>query len=279
MSATSIRQREVGDQLPGRLAGQVAIVTGGTSGIGHQTCLALAREGAAVVVVGRNSERLAAVVAEVESVGLANGFPRAALGLELNVCREEDMSEMVRQTQKRFGGIDLLVASAGILRGGGSRPTMLLEVTSQEWDLVVNTNLKGVFLSNRAVLQTMREQRSGQIINISSITGRRAVPFDTPYAASKFGVIGLTEALREEMRPYGVRVQVLLPGNTDTPIWSQNEPLPRAAQTIPASRVANLIIFMLTWPQDSSLQEVAIAPLRAKTKPAWLRGTRCGREA
>ncbi len=163
MSATSIRLREVGDKLNGRLAGQVAIVTGGTSGIGHQTCLALAREGAAVVVVGRNRERLAAVVAEVESVGLANGFPRAVLGLELNVCREEDMSEMVRQTQKRFGGIDILVASAGILRGGDSRPTMLLEVTSQEWDLVVNTNLKGAFLSNRAVLKTMREQRSGRL--------------------------------------------------------------------------------------------------------------------
>jgi NAD(P)-dependent dehydrogenase (short-subunit alcohol dehydrogenase family) len=155
---------------------------------------------------------------------------------------------------------------------------MLLELTSQEWDLVVNTNLKGAFLSNRAVLQTMRSQRSGQIINISSLTGRRAVPFDTPYAASKFGVIGLTESLREEMRPYGVRVQVLLPGNTDTPIWSQNEPLPRAAQTIPASRVADLIIFMLTWPQDSSLPEVAIAPLGAITKPAWLRGARSGRK-
>ena len=278
MMRASERPREVVDRLLGRLAGQVAIVTGGTSGIGHQTCLALAREGAAVAVVGRNLERLAAVVAEVESLAEANGFPGAALGLELDVRREEDMAEMVRQTQKRFGRIDILIASAGILRGSPSRPTMLLELTSQEWDLVVNTNLKGAFLSNRAVLQTMRSQRSGQIINISSLTGRRAVPFDTPYAASKFGVIGLTESLREEMRPYGVRVQVLLPGNTDTPIWSQNEPLPRAAQTIPASRVADLIIFMLTWPQDSSLPEVAIAPLGAITKPAWLRGARSGRK-
>jgi len=278
MMRASERPREVVDRLLGRLAGQVAIVTGGTSGIGHQTCLALAREGAAVAVVGRNLERLAAVVAEVESLAQANGFPDAALGLELDVRRAEDMAEMVRQTQKRFGRIDILIASAGILRGSTSRPTMLLELTSQEWDLVVNTNLKGVFLSNRAVLQTMRSQRSGQIINISSLTGRRAVPFDTPYAASKFGVIGLTESLREEMRPYGVRVQVLLPGNTDTPIWSQNEPLPRAAQTIPASRVADLIIFMLTWPQDSSLPEVAIAPLGAITKPAWLRGARSGRK-
>jgi NAD(P)-dependent dehydrogenase (short-subunit alcohol dehydrogenase family) len=144
-------------------------------------------------------------------------------------------------------------------------------VTSQEWDRVIETNLKGVFLSNRAVLQTMREQRSGQIINLASLTGRRAVAFDSPYSASKFGVVGLTEALAQEMQPYGIRVQVLLPGNTDTPIWSQNEPLPPAAHQIPAGRVAELIVFMLTWPGDSTLGELAIAPLRARAKaPARL---------
>jgi 3-oxoacyl-[acyl-carrier protein] reductase len=250
----------------GRLNGQVAIVTGGTSGIGHQVCLALAREAAAVVVVGRNSDRLAAVVAEVKSAGAAGAVPPEALGLKLDVTREEDMASMAGETLKHFGRIDILVASAGILRGEGSRPSMLLDVTGQEWDRVVDTNLKGVFLSNRAVLKTMKEQGGGQIINLASLTGRRGVPFDTPYSASKFGVIGLTEALAQEMEPYGVRVQVLLPGNTDTPIWSQNEPLPPAAQTIPASRVADLIIAMLTWPHDSFLGEVAVAPLRTKAR-------------
>jgi 3-oxoacyl-[acyl-carrier protein] reductase len=253
---------------PGGLAGQIAIVTGGTSGIGRQVCLALAQAGAAVVVVGRNSTRLAAVVAEAEAVSAARAFPRGALGLNLDVCREEDMAEMAARTLKHFGRIDILVASAGILRREGSRPAMLLELTSQEWDRVVDTNLKGVFLSNRAVLKTMKEQRFGQIINVASLTGRRAVAFDTPYSASKFGVIGLTEALAQEMQPYGVRVQVLLPGNTDTPIWSQNEPIPRAAQTLPADRVAGLIVFMLTRPHDSTLGELAISPLRSKAATA-----------
>lgn len=253
---------------PGRLTGQVAIVTGGTSGIGHQACLALAQEGAAVIVVGRNRARLTTVVAEVESKSAASGLPRAALGLQLDVCREEDMLNMACQTLKHFGRIDILIAAAGILRGENSRPTRLFELTSLEWDRVINTNLTGVFLSNRAVLRTMREQRAGQIINISSLSGRRAVPFDTPYSASKFGVVGLTESLAQEMRPYGVRVQLLLPGNTATPIWSQNEPLPAAAHTIPAARVAELIVLMLTWPHDSTLGELAIAPLAANTKRA-----------
>jgi 3-oxoacyl-[acyl-carrier protein] reductase len=251
---------------PNRLRGQVAIVTGGTSGIGRQVCLALAREGAAVVVVGRHRDRLAAVVAEVQALSAPRAAAPGALGLQLDVTREADMTAMAAETLQHFGRIDILVASAGILRGQGSRPALLFDLTGPEWDRVVDTNLKGVFLSNRAVLQIMRTQRSGQIINLASLTGRRAVPFDTPYSASKFGVIGLTEALAREMEPYGVRVQVLLPGNTDTPIWSQNEPLPPAAQTLPASRVADLIITMLTWPQDSILGELAISPFRTRAR-------------
>jgi NAD(P)-dependent dehydrogenase (short-subunit alcohol dehydrogenase family) len=259
-------------EQPGRLAGQVAIVTGGTSGIGQQACLALAREGTAVVVVGRDSTRLSATVAAVESVSRAPGFSRRVLGLPLNVCQAADMESMARQTLEHFGRIDILIASAGILRSPNTRPTMLLELSARQWDKVVDTNLTGVFLSNRAVLKTMREQRRGQIINISSLTGRRAVPFDTPYSASKFGVMGLTAALAQEMMPYGVRVQVLLPGDTATPIWAQNEPLPPAAQTIPASRVADLIVFMLTWPYDSTLGELAIAPLGGTAKVPWRLG-------
>jgi NAD(P)-dependent dehydrogenase (short-subunit alcohol dehydrogenase family) len=242
----------------------VAIVTGGTSGIGRQVCLALAGEGAAVVVVGRNRDRLTAAVAAVSAASAARGVASRALGLELDVTRERDMATMAGETLKHFGRIDSLIASAGILRGEGSRPAMLLELDPREWDRVVDTNLKGVFLSNRAVLRIMKEQRGGQIINVASLSGRRGVPFDTPYSASKFGVVGLTEALAREMEPYGVRVQVVLPGNTDTPIWSQNEPLPPAARTIPATRVADVIVWMLTWPFDSTLAEIVVSPLHMK---------------
>jgi len=251
----------------GRLTGQVAVVTGGSSGIGRQVCLALAREGARVAVVGRHRARLEMVRAEVDALAAARECPAATLGLELDVGREQDMADMARLTLEHFGRLDILVAAAGILRAPNSRPSRLADLTAPEWHRVVNTNLTGVFLSNRAVLGIMREQRSGQIINLASLSGRRAVPFDAPYSASKFGVIGLTESLAEEMRPYGVRVQVVLPGNTDTPIWSQNDPLPRAAQLIPADRVADLIVFLLTQPREARLGEVALAPRLAWALP------------
>lgn len=260
----------------GRLVGQVAVVTGGTSGIGHKVCLALAREGARVVVVGRNRLRLEAVRTEVDAINDVYGYTAAALGLELDVSREQDMADMARLTLEHFGGLDILIAAAGILRGPNSRPTILAELNAAEWHLVVNTNLTGVFLSNRAALGIMREQRSGQIINISSLSGRRAVPFDAAYCASKFGVIGLTESLADEMRPYGVRVQVVLPGNTDTPIWSQNDPLPRAVQLVPANQVADLIIFLLTQPPEAFLGELALAPRRAWAPPPGRQRGRLG---
>ena len=241
----------------------MAIVTGGSSGIGRAVCLALSRDGAALVVVGRNEDRLAATVAEIEEISTATSYPTPCLGLQLDVRLEEDMEEMARQTLSYFGSIDILVASAGILRPENTRPTMLLETTIEDWDRIVDTNLKGVFLSNRAVLKKMIKQRSGQIINISSLSGRHALPFDSPYCASKFGVIGLTEALADELRSYGVRIQVVLPGGTDTPIWSQNRPLPIARHTLPVNRVADLILNMITWPEDSTLGEVAIAPMRS----------------
>jgi NAD(P)-dependent dehydrogenase (short-subunit alcohol dehydrogenase family) len=255
------------------LQGQVAIITGGNSGIGRAVCHSLARAGVALVVVGRNRERLEETVEEVESVSTFPSDQKTAIGLQLDVQLEEDMKEMASEALAHFGRIDILVASAGILRPENSRPTMLRDTTTEEWDRVINTNLKGTFLSNRAVLRPMIQQRSGEIINISSLSGRIALPFDSPYCASKFGIIGLSQALAQEVRGYGVRVQVVLPGGTDTPIWRQNRPFPQARYTLPVSRIADLILTMLAMPMDSILGEVAVAPLRNIPKSIWKTGT------
>lgn len=253
----------------GKLLGNVAIVTGGSSGIGRQVCLALAREGATVVVVGRHRDRVTDTVAEIKEIASEYSYDVQALGTELDVCIEQDMEAMARELLNRFGRIDILVACAGILRAESKRPTSIRETSTQEWDQVLNTNLRGVFLCNRAVLKTMMKQRSGQIINIASLSGRQALALDAPYCASKFGVIGLTEALAEEMRPYGVRVQAILPGDTDTPIWSQNRSLPRSPYIMPVDRVADLVMYLILWPMDSTFGEVAIAPLRSLKPPMW----------
>jgi NAD(P)-dependent dehydrogenase (short-subunit alcohol dehydrogenase family) len=253
----------------GRLRGKVAIVTGGSSGIGRAVCLALAKEGVTVVVVGRNKQRVQATVDEVKSAHRVSSFSQMALGLQLDVRHEADMTEMAERTLTRFGCIDILVASAGILRAVQLRPTMLVETSVEAWDQILDTNLKGVFLSNRAVMKAMMAQHAGHIINVSSLSGRQALPFDSPYCASKFGVIGLSEALAEELKSYGVRVQVVLPGNTDTPIWSQNKIVPRAARTLPVARVADLILYLITWPQDADLGPIVIAPHQSPPKPEW----------
>jgi NAD(P)-dependent dehydrogenase (short-subunit alcohol dehydrogenase family) len=180
------------------------------------------------------------------------------------------MEEMVRRTLDRYGRIDALVASAGILRGGN--PRVVAEMPVAEWDLVLDTNLKGVFLSNRAVLPTMMKQRQGVIINLSSTSGRQGLAYDSAYCASKFGVIGFSEALAEEMRPHGVKVHVILPGAVDTPMWDQNGPILRPLEILPPERVSDLIVYMITLPDDTILLNpsiVAAKKPRRSQKNRW----------
>jgi NAD(P)-dependent dehydrogenase (short-subunit alcohol dehydrogenase family) len=238
------------------LGKRVAVITGAASGIGRATCLALGEAGARVVAVGRRFEALAAIVAEVEGCG------GEAAGLGLDVRVERDMEEMAQWTLARYGRIDILVASAGVLRAGS--PRVVAEMSVAEWDLVVETNLRGVFLSNRAVLPAMLKQRQGAIINLSSTSGRQGLAYDSAYCASKFGVIGFSEALAEEVRTHGVKVQVVLPGPVDTTMWEQNAPLPRPAQILPPERVADLILYLLTLPEDTMLIQPTIVGFRGR---------------
>lgn len=253
----------------GQLAGQVAIVTGGTVGIGRATCIALARKGAQVVIVGRSRERLEQTLAEMAR----HKTGPEPLGLALDVRREADMAEMTGRTLERFSRIDILVTAAGILRGGAGHLRTLQQMSVPEWDEVLDTNLKGVFLANRAVLPTMISQRRGNIINISSTSGRQGLAFDSAYCASKFGVIGLSEALAEEMRNYGIRVQVLLPGAIETDMWDQN-PLPRPQNILPVERAADFICYLVTLPVDVILPDPIIEPLKVRLQPAWSGSTR-----
>jgi NAD(P)-dependent dehydrogenase (short-subunit alcohol dehydrogenase family) len=260
------------NEVPGPLHDQVAIVTGGGGGIGRATCLALARGGARVVVVDVDPERLAATVEAVERLGGGRG----TLGLPLDVSREPDMEEMARRALDTFGRIDILVACAGILRGRGVKaPRPLVQVTCEEWDSVIGVNLKGTFLSDRAVLPAMIRQRRGQILNVSSTSGRQGRAFDAVYCASKFGVVGLSESLAEEVRHYGIRVQVVLPDAVDTPLWQQNGPIGPPPDALTPERVADLLTYMLSLPEDAVLQGPVIAPFRGRRR----RGNRPGPEA
>lgn len=245
--------------------GQVAIVTGGTAGIGRVVCARLAECGANVVAVGRDRKRLEQVVSEIKERAGDRALPFRG-----DVRSEADMDNLAATTAERFGRIDVLVASAGILRARGASLKTLNRMSVSEWEEVVDTNLKGVFLSNRAVLSVMIAQRRGQIINLSSTSGRRGYAFDTAYCAAKFGVIGLSEALAEEVRPYGVRVQVLLPGATDTPMWDQNGPIRRPTFALSAERAAEIVIGLLSVPWDTTLAAPVVEPFAKPERDGWL---------
>lgn len=247
-----MRRAGRGPDAPG-LEGQVAIVTGGAGGIGRAVCEALARCGATVVAVDRVQASVDAVAA-----GLAPAAP--ALGLAADVRDPAALDAVVRESLRRFGRIDILVAAAGLLRGAGRAPRPLAQLSVAEWDDVVGTNLRGTFLSNRAVLPVMLRQRRGQIVNVSSTSGRRGRALDAVYCASKFAVLGFSESIAREVAPFGVRVHVILPDAVRTDLWRQNGPVPCPRNALDPSRVAELVAMLLLLPWDTTLPAPVIAP-------------------
>ena len=248
------------------LHGKVAVVTGGSSGIGRSACAAFARAGAAVVAVGRSAARLEDTLAEARRTGAAAGT--GLLSLARDGGSEEDMAQMADRVLERFGRIDILLASAGILRSGKG-PKTATELTLDDWNAIIRTNLRGTFLSNRAVLPAMLRQKSGDIINVSSTSGLRGFAYDAAYCASKFGIIGLSESLAEEVRRSGIRVTTICPGPASTAMWDQNLPVPPPEKTMPVERVTELLMYAVTLPRDTVLHNPVIVPLRSHRRPAF----------
>jgi NAD(P)-dependent dehydrogenase (short-subunit alcohol dehydrogenase family) len=187
-----------------KLEHQTAIVTGGGRGIGKAIALALAREGANVLVSGRHEDTLKQTAAEIRKLG------RQALAIVTDVSQEKEVGAMVQSALREFGGVNILVNNAGI--AGPTAP--IANVSRKEWDETIAVNLTSAFLCSRAVLPGMIERRSGKIINISSVAGRMAYALRGPYAVSKWGMIGLTRTLAQEVGPHNIQVNAILPGPT-----------------------------------------------------------------
>jgi 3-oxoacyl-[acyl-carrier protein] reductase len=191
--------------------GKVALVTGASRGIGREIALELAREGANVVVNYSGSEAKAnEVVDEIKSMG------REAVAIQCNVADSDSVQSMVKETISHFGALDILVNNAGI-----TKDNLLMRMKENEWDDVININLKGVFLCTKAVTRQMMKQRSGRIINISSIVGVSGNPGQANYVAAKSGVIGLTKTAARELAPRGITVNAIAPGFISTDMTDQ----------------------------------------------------------
>jgi 3-oxoacyl-[acyl-carrier protein] reductase len=183
------------------LAGQVAIVTGGASGIGRAIVDALAGAGATVAIVARGLERAQAAAAEVTAQG------GAAYAYAADVVDETQVNAAFDAILKAHGRLDILVNNSGVTRDG-----LIMRMSDAQWDEVVDTNLKGVFHCCRAAARTLLKQKSGRIVNITSVVGVMGNPGQANYVASKAGVIGLTKALAREFAPRGVTVNAVAPG-------------------------------------------------------------------
>ncbi|MGE7608515.1 3-oxoacyl-[acyl-carrier-protein] reductase [Peribacillus frigoritolerans] len=188
------------------LKGKKALVTGASRGIGREVALELARQGADVAINYSGSEAKAnEVVDEIKALG------RKAFAIQCDVANSESVTSMIKEVVEQFDRVDILVNNAGI-----TRDNLLMRMKEDEWDSVINTNLKGVFLCTKAVTRQMMKQRSGRIINMASIVGVSGNAGQANYVAAKAGVIGLTKTTAKELASRGITVNAIAPGFIST---------------------------------------------------------------
>jgi len=214
-----------------RLTGKVALVTGAARGIGRGIALALAAEGVNVAVadlgVAEDAAipyRLARPVDLEETAQLVQATGVTALPLVGDVTRASDADHLVAETVSRLGSLDILVNNAGVLVAGPFEA-----LTEAQWDRLMAVNVKGVFLCSRAAIPRLRERGQGAIVNVSSIAGKTGRALTAAYTASKFAVIGLTQALAQELGPANIRVNAVCPGLLRTTMWLEGVAPARAA--------------------------------------------------
>ena len=226
-----------------RLADQVAIVTGASRGIGKATAIALATEGAKVVInYARSSDSAEAVVAEIVAAG------GEAIALQADVSQADQVDELIKATLDKWGQIDVLVNNAGITKDG-----LLMRMKLEAWQAVIDINLTGVFLCTKAVTKSMMKKRHGRIINITSVAGLMGNPGQANYSAAKAGVIGFTKTVAQELSSRNITVNAVAPGfiATDMTEGLNNEEI---LKYIPMGRfgqpeeIAGMICFLAADP-------------------------------
>jgi len=240
--------------------GKAVAITGASSGIGEATAVALAREGASVALGARRRDRIDALAARIEEAG------GTAVALEVDVSDEEQARAFVTGAAERLGRLDVLINNAGV---------MLLGPVEQgdpgDWRRMVEVNLLGLLYCTHAALPIMREQGSGDIVNISSIAGRFARAGSAVYNLTKFGVNAYSEGLRQEVTEGGIRVMVVEPGFVDTELQSHNQGAVLEAiegmreqigEVLVPDDIANGILYAVSQPQHVSVNEVLIRPTR-----------------
>ncbi|MBA3912795.1 MAG: SDR family NAD(P)-dependent oxidoreductase [Acidobacteriales bacterium] len=229
------------------LEGKTALVTGATRGIGLAVARELAREGCRVFATGRDVKALTRVERELAALGEASS-------LSCDVRDDASVEQLAAAVKREFTWLDILINNAGISQAN----TPVAKMSSELWRDVIETNLTSLFLITHAVLPLMRS--GGTIVNTLSVAARQAFAGMSAYCASKYGALGFTETLREEVRERGIRVTALIPGATDTAIWETLWPDAPREKMMKPETVAMAVINALKLPEDAVIEEIVLRP-------------------
>jgi 3-oxoacyl-[acyl-carrier protein] reductase len=232
------------------LASQVAVITGAGRGIGRAIAIKLAELGARTVLCGRSREALEQTSATIQDAG------GLASVIECDVTDLHSVQALAERVERTFHRLDILINNAGI--GGAGGP--LHQLAPQNWDQVMNTNLRGVYYCIHSFAPMMIKFRRGYIINISSLAGKNALPNGAAYAASKWGLNGLTYSVAEELRAHNIRVSVICPGSTNTDF--SPHPGKNNEKMLQASDVAHVVAMLVTQSPQSFASEVLLRPIQ-----------------
>lgn len=229
------------------LQGKVALITGGSRGIGLATAVAFAQAGATVALASRTDADLAVARGAVEDAGAQ------VLCVPTDVTKPHEVRRLFESVLSEYHRLDVLVNGAGAsLRRSAD------ETTDEEWDFVIDTNLRSTFLCTRAALQLFYEQRSGCVINIASTSAKKGYAGSSAYCAAKFGVLGFTEAVEAEARAFGIRVSAVCPGPTNTHLRRTEHPEEDHDALIQPSDVARAICFLVTQEPTAYIPEITV---------------------
>jgi NAD(P)-dependent dehydrogenase (short-subunit alcohol dehydrogenase family) len=230
-----------------QLAGKVALITGASRGIGFAIANSLAEMGAKIALCARDSGKLASAVAQIERTGAT------VLACAADISRPPDITTLVQKTEQSLGPIEILINNAGIGIFGPIQQT-----SESDWDAVLDTNLKSVFLLSRAVAPGMISRGAGHIINIASLAGKNSFAGGAIYCASKWGLLGLTECMAEDLRAFGIRVSAVCPGSVATDFSPHANKDPK--KMLQPEDVAHAVAMILTQAPQSFISEISLRP-------------------
>ena len=243
--------------MENNIQGKVVVITGASSGLGEATAKLLSVQGAIVVLAARRTERIDKLAADIKEKG------GKALAITTDVTDVEQVRKLVDKTVNEFGRIDVMINNAGLMQ-----QSPLDSGKIEEWNNMIDLNIKGVLYGISAVLPIMQKQKSGHIINVSSVAGHKVTPAGSVYCATKFAVLAISEGLRQEVKPYNLRTTVISPGAVDTelPGHITHEASAKGIQgfykqtAVPADSFARAVAFAISQPEDIDINEIFYRP-------------------